>query len=57
MINGMTAKDFIKKEALEFELAEYDEGGFIGINEQLLEQKLEEYFELKLIEWINKTLK
>lgn len=53
----MTAKDFIKKEALEFELAEYDEGGFIGINEQLLEQKLEEYFELKLIEWINKTLK
>jgi len=44
----MTAKEFIEKEALEYKLAEYDEGGFLGINERLLEQKLEEYHQAKL---------
>lgn len=46
--NTMTAKEFIKKEALEYSLAEYDEGGFLGIDERLLEQKLEEYHQAKL---------
>jgi hypothetical protein len=44
----MTAKEFIEKEALEYKLAEYDEGGFVGIDERLLEQKLEEYHQAKL---------
>ena len=44
----MTAKEFIEKEGLEYSLAEYDEGGFCGIDERLLEQKLEEYHQSKL---------
>ena len=44
----MTAKEFIEKEGLEYSLAEYDEGGFLGIDERLLEQKLEEYHQSKL---------
>jgi len=44
----MTAKEFIEKEALEYKLAEYDEGGFVGIDERILEQKLEEYHQIKL---------
>jgi hypothetical protein len=44
----MTAKEFIEKEALEYKLAEYDEGGFVGIDERLLERKLEEYHQAKL---------
>lgn len=44
----MTAKEFIEKEGLEYSLAEYDEGGFLGIDEHLLEQKLEEYHQAKL---------
>ena len=44
----MTAKEFIEKEGLEYSLAEYDEGGFLGIDERLLEQKLEEYHQAKL---------
>jgi len=44
----MTAKEFIEKEALEYKLAEYDEGGFLGIDDRLLEQKLEEYHQAKL---------
>lgn len=46
----MTAKEFIQKEALEYRLAEYDEGGFLCIDEGLLEQKLEEYHQAKLKE-------
>ena len=44
----MTPREFIEKEALQHKLAEYDEGGFVGIDERILEQKLEEYHEAKL---------
>lgn len=47
-VKTMTAKEFIEKEGLEYSLAEYDEGGFLGIDEHLLEQKLEEYYQAKL---------
>lgn len=50
------AKKFIEKEGLEYSLPDYDEGGFSGIDEIILEEALTNFGEkmiTKFFTWIN----
>jgi len=47
-LKSVDAKKYIESEGLEYSLAEYDEGGFLGIDTKLLEESLNKYHNSKL---------
>jgi len=52
--NDINAKQWFVKSDYQYKLAEFDEGGFLGIDEDVVAEMLEDYYNFKLNQKFNK---
>lgn len=53
----MTPKEYNEKHSLEYNLESYDEGGYLGIDEELLHSSLEDYAKIQVIDFAHWLVK